>query len=259
MDIRDFNKATVHIGKDKQEMADGAARHFVKVAVDAVEKRGFFSVALSGGSSPPLVYARLLEEDLRKQVPWDKIHYFIGDERCVPDDSPENNFNVARQQLLTKINARPENLHPIVGQDKDPAEAARRYEEEIKKFFASHGPMADDTIPQFDLIWLGMGPDGHCASLFPGTKALTEVSRLVVENFVEKMDAFRITFTFPFINHARSIMFVSNGEDKAAVLSEAITSNVVKYPVQHVVPEHGKVIWYVDAAAAKDLYAVAKK
>jgi 6-phosphogluconolactonase len=281
MDKLEFAKAVVYVGKDKTEMAEAAAQHFAKVTVEAVKARGICSVALSGGSSPPLVYERLLSDDLHNKTPWDKIHYFIGDERCVPDDSPENNFNVARHQLISKVNPPAENLHPLLGQDNDPAEAALRYEEEIKKFFSTTGSWSfgeqgapaskegassgrgtssgdDEKFPVFDLIWLGMGPDGHCASLFPGTKALTEVKRLVVENFVEKLSANRITFTFPFINHARSIMFVSNGEDKAAVLAEALTSDVIKYPVQHVVLAHGKAEWFVDLAAAKELCASAE-
>lgn len=252
MDKLEFGKAAVHVSKDAKAMADEAAHEFARLAIDAVKARGIFTVALSGGSSPPMVYERLLQDDLRDTVPWDKMHYFIGDERCVPESSPENNFSVARKDLLNKVNAPSANLHPIVNPDKDPAAAALHYEEELRKFFK----LKAGEYPQFDLIWLGMGPDGHCASLFPGTKALTEVNRLVVENFVEKLSAYRITFTFPVINHAHNIMFVVHGEDKAQVLAEALTSDVKKYPVQHVVPEHGKLDWYVDTSTAKLLCAI---
>lgn len=253
METKQLGIATVHIGSGNREMAQAAAEEFARLAIEAVRERGRFTVALSGGSSPPMVYERLLQDDLRKTIPWDKIHYFIGDERCVSDDSPENNFGVARRQLLSKVNAPAEHEHPLVGQDKDAAGAALKYEGELRKFFGAK----EGEFPVFDLIWLGMGPDGHCASLFPGTKALNETGRLVVENYVEKLSANRITFTFPLINNAREVFFVSHGADKAAVLAEALTSNVVKYPVQNVNPAHGQLVWFVDPEAAKKLLDIA--
>lgn len=251
METKLLGKATVHIGKDNQEMAAAAAKEFARLAIEAVKERGRFTVALSGGSSPPMVYEYLLQDGLKQTIPWDKIDYFIGDERCVPDDSPENNFGVARRQLLSKVQAPAANEHPLVGQDKDPAAAALKYEEELRKHFG----VKDGEFPVFDLIWLGMGPDGHCASLFPGTKALEETRRLVVENYVEKLSANRITFTYPLINNAREVFFVSHGADKAPVLAEALTLDVVKYPVQKVKPTHGNLVWFIDPEAAKDLLA----
>lgn len=248
MDTKQFGQATVHIGKDNEEMAAAAAAEFARLAKKAVSERKQFTVALSGGSSPPMVYKYLLKDET---IPWDRVRFFIGDERCVPDDSPENNFGVARRQLLDHVRACDEDLFPLEGQDKDPAWAARQYEEKIRAFFG----IKVGEIPVFDLIWLGMGPDGHCASLFPGTKALEETQRLVVDNYVEKLSANRITFTYPLINNAREVFFVSHGADKAPVLAEALTSDVIKYPVQKVKPTHGKLVWFIDPEAAKDLLA----
>lgn len=251
METLESGKTILHVCPDIASMADAAAQEFARLAIEAVKERGYFSVALSGGSSPPHVYERLLQDDLKSTIPWDKIHYFIGDERCVADDSPENNFGVAKKLLLSRVNAPAENMHPLVGQDKNPAKSASDYSEELRTFFK----LQSGQLPVFDLIWLGMGPDGHCASLFPGTKALTEVQRLVTENHVDKLASDRVTFTFPVINHARVIMFVVSGEDKSKVLAEVFESDAIAYPVQHVVPEHGIVRWYVDAAAARELAA----
>jgi 6-phosphogluconolactonase len=217
MDTKQFGQATVHIGKDNEEMAAAAAAEFARLAKEAVSERKQFTVALSGGSSPPMVYKYLLKDET---IPWDRTRFFIGDERCVPDDSPENNFGVARRQLLDHVQACDEDLFPVVEPDKNPAWAARQYEEKLRAFFG----IKVGEIPVFDLIWLGMGPDGHCASLFPGT-------------------------------NAREVFFVSHGADKAPVLAEALTSDVIKYPVQKVKPTHGKLVWFIDPEAAKDLLA----
>jgi 6-phosphogluconolactonase len=249
VDTLKLAQSTVHICKDQNELGDASARAFIASMQEAITSRGRGVVALSGGHTPHILYKRLLQDDLHKAVDWSKVHFFVGDERCVPATSEDNNFGNAQRLFLSKLNIPQSNLHPTAQQDSDPDASAGKYEAEIKKFFG----IANGELPQFDMIHLGMGPDGHCASLFPGTRALDETGRLVVANHVEKLHTNRITFTFPLINNARYVMFMVEGEEKAAVLAEALQSDTVAYPVQKIKPRSGKLEWFVDEAAARDL------
>jgi 6-phosphogluconolactonase len=249
MDTLNGKRGTVNVCKDADELGLQAARAFVDIVAETVGRTGQCTVALSGGQTPHLMYEHLLESDFGKRAPWDKVHFFIGDERCVAAEDPENNFGNAREQFLNRLNIPASHLHPTYNQEKDPAASAAAYEKTIKQFFG----LKDGEFPRFDLVHLGMGPDGHCASLFPGTKALTESKRIVVENFVEKLSSWRITFTIPTINHAANVMFMIQGEDKSEVLAEVLESDVVAYPAQHIVPEQGKLQWFIDRAAARDM------
>jgi 6-phosphogluconolactonase len=183
------------------------------------------------------------------------MFFFWGDERHVPPDNPDSNYRMAKETLLSKAAIPPANIFRIPAENPDASAAADAYEQTLRKFFA----VAPGEFPRFDLILLGIGPDGHTASLFPETAALEETSRLVVANWVEKLQTNRITFTLPVLNAARCVAFLVSGTDKAAVLHEVLEGNAPaeKYPSKLVRPSEGKLIWFVDRAAASQLSTAA--
>jgi 6-phosphogluconolactonase len=227
---------------DNAALAQAAAQEFHKAAEAAVQERGRFSVALSGGNTPRTVYSLLASE--HKQLPWDRIHVFFGDERHVPPDHPDSNFRMATESLLSKVPIPEKNVHRIHA-ELDAEAAAAEYDQQLVNFFH----LGNLEMPRFDLIFLGIGPDGHTASLFPGSNALNETSRRVVANWVEKFKTFRITFTFPVLNHAAEVVFLVSGADKAQILSEVLRPGVQKYPAQGVQPKNGRLLWLVDQDA----------
>ena len=212
------------------------------MAEDAVRERGRFSVALSGGNTPRTVYSLLASE--HRQLPWNSIHIFFGDERHVPPDDPESNFRMASESLLSKVPIPQSNVHRIRA-ELDAEAASMQYEQELREFFH----LVDHDWPRFDLIFLGLGDDGHTASLFPGSKALTDESSRVTANWVEKFQTFRITLTFPVLNHAAEVVFLVSGASKARILSEVLRPGVRKFPAQNVQPENGRLLWLVDQDA----------
>ncbi len=234
--------AEINIVSDSVTLARIAADEFHRLAGAAVQERGRFSVALSGGNTPRTVYSLLASE--HQQLPWDRIHIFFGDERHVPPDHPESNFRMANEALLSKVPIPEKNVHRIHA-ELDAETAAAEYDQELRDFFH----LRDNDWPRFDLIFLGIGEDGHTASLFPGSKALTEQSRRVTANWVEKFQAFRITLTFPVLNHAAEVVFLVSGAGKAQILSEVLRPGANKYPAQSVQPENGRLLWLVDQGA----------
>lgn len=232
----------VKILPDSVALAQTAAQEFHKVAEAAVQERGRFSVALSGGNTPRAIYSLLASE--HKELPWDRIHVFFGDERHVPPDHPDSNFRMASESLLSKLPIPENNVHRVRA-ELDADVAATEYEQELVNFFH----LGNQEMPRFDLVFLGIGEDGHTASLFPGSNALTETSRRVVANWVEKFKSFRITFTFPVLNHSAEIVFLISGADKAQILSEVLRPGAQKYPAQGVQPENGRLLWLVDQDA----------
>ncbi len=251
MDTVTLRRANVHICQSRDEFAAEVAREFAALSAEAISDHGYFSVALSGGHTPPILYARLLQDDYLKAIAWNKIHFFVGDERCVPADSTDSNFGAANRLFLSKLPLPAENLHCTTEQDSDPIKSAKLYEMEIQHFFAEAGQK--DGLPRFDLILLGMGPEGHIASLFPGTKALAETKRLVTENLVEKLKATRITFTYPLINNATNVILMIEGPEKSEAVAEALESPAASAPVSAVCPTNGKLQWFIDQSAARDL------
>ena len=233
-----------------QELFEAAAEEIVRAANQAVSERGRFTFAVSGGSTPEKLYT-LLATNARASLPWDKVFFFWGDERHVPQNDPESNYRMAEAAMLSKIPVPPGNVFRIPAENPDAAAAAERYEQTLRKFFA----LEPGQVPRFDLILLGMGPDGHTASLFPETPAVKERSRLVVANWVEKLKASRITFTLPVLNAARGVMFLVSGTDKAAALRAVLQGDGPgeQYPAKLVRPADGKLIWFVDRAAASEL------
>ena len=230
------------------DVARAAARRFVEIARTAIEGRGLFSVALSGGSTPQRAYELLAGDDNRENLDWTKAHIFFGDERCVPPDDAESNYRMANEAMLSRLAIPPQNIHRINGVG-DARANARLYEDELRTFFN------DAAWPRFDLVLLGMGDDGHTASLFPGTEVLREEQAWVAAVWVEKFQAFRITLTAPAINHAAYILFLVTGENKAARLAEVFDPQAgnERLPVQLIHPPNGSIEWLVDVAAANRL------
>lgn len=233
-----------------QELFEVAAEEVIRAAKDAVALRGRFTIALSGGSTPKSLF-NLLATNARTVLPWDRTFFFWGDERHVPPTDPESNYRMAEETMLSKIPVAAGNVFRIPTENPDAAAAADSYEQTVRKFFQ----LEPGQVPVFDLILLGMGPDGHTASLFPGTAGLQERSRLVIANWVDKLKAFRLTLTLPVLNAARSVVFLVSGTDKAPVLHEVLEEEVAaeQYPSKLIRPSNGKLIWLVDRAAASAL------
>jgi 6-phosphogluconolactonase len=217
-----------------------------------VKDKGSFSVALSGGSTPKSLYTMLVgNSSLRAQLPWDKMQLFFGDERHVAPGHPDSNFRMASEAMISKSPLRPEQVTRIKGEYPDAEQAANEYEQAIRSYFK----LAAGEFPRFDLVLLGMGSDGHTASLFPGTKALHESSRVAVRNWVGKLLTDRITLTAPAINHSAHVIFMVTGADKAPALT-AVLERVYEpdqLPAQLIQPGNGTLLWLVDAAAGSGL------
>jgi len=242
----------IRVFPDANACAAAAAETFLALSLEATENHKTFRVALSGGSTPKRLYALLAEAPFRDKMPWSKIHFFFSDERHVGPDHPDSNFGSARDGLFEKVAVPGANIHRIFAERPDAGEVAAVYQNTIAASFGGHAEM-----PAFDLIFLGMGPDGHTASLFPGTPALQEKQRWVIENPVEKLKTERITFTYPLINQAARVLLLVTGEDKAERIGEifnpAPNKAIPTYPVQGVQPVKGLLEWYLDEAAAKHL------
>jgi 6-phosphogluconolactonase len=236
----------IRILKTGAELFEAAAEEFAARAAQAVQARGKFTVALSGGSTPKTLYSLLAT---KPNIPWEKIYFFWGDERHVPPDHPESNYRMVREALLSKVPVPPEDIFRIHAEEQDAAAAALQYEQTLKDFFH----LTPGQIPRFDLILLGVGPDGHTASLFPETAALSEPRRLVVANWVPKFNTDRLTFTFPVLNAAACVMFLASGTDKASIVHEILEDKAANLPSQRVQPSNGKLIWLVDQPAAAAL------
>lgn len=237
----------LHIFKDPQELSKAAAEMFVKTAREAVQERGKFTVALTGGSSPAHMYQLLAQKPYNELVPWDQTYVFWGDERWIPLSDNRSNARMAFETFLHKAPIPPEQTFQMWG-EQEPEAYAAHYEKLIRKHVGQENP-------RFDLILLGMGEDGHTASLFPGTEVLKEKEKLVEAYYLESQDMYRITLTAPCINQARKIAFLTFGEKKADALYEVLEGdrNPEKYPSQLIQPQQGETIWFVDEAAAQRL------
>ena len=246
-------KIVYYVERDLAALARRAAQYFVEIAEEAVGARGRARIAISGGSTPKATFALLADPNhpWSRRIAWDKLDLYWVDERCVPPDDQDSNFRMTREALLDRIPLRPEQIHRMEG-ELDPDEAAARYESALRNGFRLEGA----ELPRFDLVQLGMGPDGHTASLFPHTAALQEMSRLVVANHVPQMSSWRITLTWPVINNARSVFFLIGG-DKAAILKEVLTGprDVEQLPSQLIRPASGILTLILDKSAASQLPA----
>lgn len=235
----------VRVLTDPPAVFSAAAVEFLQRARTAIQASGIFTVALSGGTTPSHLYSLLASQS---DIAWDKIRFFFSDERHVPPDNTESNFRMANESLFSQAPIPKENIFRVPAEIPDADTAAQSYEQTLRQFFH----LEDEALPRFDLILLGMGPDGHTASLFPGTAALHEDERLVAANWVEKFKTWRITFTYPVLNNAAAVLFVATGEEKQEALLQVLQGNPdpETYPAQGVKPTNGSLIWLVDQAAA---------
>jgi 6-phosphogluconolactonase len=238
----------VRILTNLEAIAKRAAQEFVQAATAAVSEKGSFSVALSGGSTPKALYSLLANDAaLRAQVPWDKMQVYFGDERSVGPDHPDSNFRMAAETMLSKVPLNGDQVFRIKGEHKDTERAAQEYEQALRASFK----IAEGKFPRFDLVLLGMGNEGHTASLFPGTKALHQTRRLVVRNWVGKLYTDRVTLTAPVINNAARIIFMVTGADKELALKGVLEGPYEpdQLPAQMIQPSNGKLLWLVDTIA----------
>ena len=238
----------VQVFDDPEQVAREAAGLFVRLSIEAISTRGSFSVALSGGSTPRRIYELLASDDYRTQVSWPSVHVFFGDERTVPPDHADSNYRMANETMLSLVPVPAKNVHRMNGVG-DAAASASEYESELRAFFG------DLAWPRLDLVMLGMGDDGHTASLFPGSAALEEQQAWVVANWVEKFQTWRITLTAPAINAARRVLFLVTGAGKADRLREVLKGerDPARLPSQLIQPRDGTLEWFVDRAAASKL------
>ena len=229
------------------DVAGAAAERFVALAAAAIGARGRFTVALSGGSTPKALYARLAAPAFASRVDWARVHVFWGDERCVPPDHASSNYRMAREALLEHVPVPAAQVHRLRGED-DPAAAADAYDRELRTAFPQ-------GAARFDLALLGMGDNGHTASLFPGLSAVRETARWVVAERVDEVGMWRLTLTPPALNGAAAVVFLVAGRDKAAMLARVLEGprDVDRLPVQAIAPVDGTVTWLVDDAAASAL------
>jgi 6-phosphogluconolactonase len=235
------------IYQDLESLSQGAADLFVTRASRAVRTHGRFVVALSGGHTPLHTYELLAQPPFREEVPWADIHVFWGDERCVPPDDPRSNARMARLALLDHVPIPSTQIHPILCAEA-PARSAEEYEDTLRSFF-------EGQQPRFDLIFLGLGENGHTASLFPETPALDERNRWAAEVYVPEQDLQRVTLTLPIINRGETVAFLVGGANKAAVLQEVLEGhpNLRRLPAQLIQPISGDLRWLVDQEAASSL------
>ncbi len=241
----------VEIFSDRTALIAAEAERIVTVANESIEARGRCLMALSGGSTPKPLYELLASPPFAARVDWSRVHLFWGDERCVPPDHPDSNYRMTREALIDRVPLPAENVHRIRGED-DPSPAAEAYEKALREFFG----VGDAPARSFDLALLGMGPDGHTASIFPGTPATTETHRWAMPVHVLKpRDMWRVTLTTVVLNAAANVTFLVAGADKADVVQDVLRQDArpPSLPAQLIKPAHGVVHWMVDAAAAAGL------
>lgn len=237
---------------DAEQLSLAAAETVVHTAELAVAARGRFTLVLTGGHTPKRLYELLAGVPFKQQLPWDKAELFWGDERAVPPDHAESNFRMAHEALLAKLPLRETQIHRMPAEREDLENAAWEYQMEIARALDTD---ADGKPPSLDLILLGMGTDGHTASLFPYTEAAKEETRWVTSNYVPKLDRFRLTFTARIINCAERVLFLVAGENKAEALAQVLEGkrDPLRLPAQLIQPPEGELTWFVDAAAAAKL------
>ncbi len=229
-------------------VAQAAAERFVAYSIASIAEHGTFTVALAGGSTPRGAYELLGTDEFKGRVDWSGVHLFFGDERMVPPDSPESNFRMVSDALISRVPLPPANVHRINGET-TPEESTESYEAELKRFFGR------TDWPRFDLVLLGMGDDGHTASLFPGSDVLNETTKWVVATRHPESQQLRITLTPPVFNHASGVTFLVTGEKKAAPLERVLHGDAAneELPARKIRPVNGTIEWLIDRSAASAL------
>ncbi|WP_202882300.1 6-phosphogluconolactonase [Candidatus Manganitrophus noduliformans] len=236
------------ICRDREDLGDQAARSFVRLAQEAVSLRGRFSAALAGGATPRALYRSLVSAAFAEKISWKSVHLFWGDERAVPPGHPDSNYHLANETLISHVPIPPQNVHRMRGERSDLQAAADEYEKTLHDFF---GP-SDPGWPSFDLVLLGIGSDGHTASLFPGSPVLKETVRWVAAPYVEKLNAVRLTLTLPALNHARRVIFLAAGKEKRSIIRDVLSddSPSTDLPARMVQPRKGARLFFLDQDAA---------
>jgi 6-phosphogluconolactonase len=227
----------------KKDLFLDAAELFFSEAKKAIKAHGKFSVAISGGSTPVPLYELLSSAEYRSRIDWKLIHFFWADERCVPKDHPDSNFRLAYELFLSKQPIPETNLHRIRG-ELDATVAASSYKTELMNFFSK------SPLPAFDLVLLGVGTDGHTASIFPGSNSADINSRTVISVYVKKLDSYRVSLNLPVFDNAGTVAFIVTGKSKAHVLREILEDSNSDCPAARVNPKTGREIWFVDHDAA---------
>lgn len=237
----------IHVVPDASALAEAGALEFARAASSAIEARELFRVVLAGGSTPRALYARLTRPPFRGSIRWDRVRFFFGDERCVPPDHERSNDRMAREALFEPLKIPAAHVLRMKG-EADPARAARDYESAIRRRFPGRPA-------RFDLVFLGLGEDGHTASLFPSTAALAERKRLVAANEVPKFSEWRLTLTFPALNAARRVVFLVSGSEKASATARILKKQrgYQDLPAARICPRRGTLLWLLDEAAASKL------
>ncbi len=236
-------KTHVKTFQGKENLLRGSAKYLENLVGEILFQKERCTLVLAGGSTPKGVYELLASKEFNMSIDWSNVHLFWGDERCVPPDHPDSNYRMAKEALIDHIDIPPENVKRIPA-EKEPAEAARGYEETIKRFFSE-----TTQPPVFDIMLLGIGEDGHTASLFPGTDVIDEKERWVKEVYVEKLDTHRITLTFPVINRAKNVIFLVAGASKAEIVKQIYNRTDTTFPAARVVPENGEIVYFLDREA----------
>ncbi|HUT71621.1 MAG TPA: 6-phosphogluconolactonase [Desulfatiglandales bacterium] len=239
-----INEGNIFVFDNNEGVADYAVTEWIEISSQAIVDKGYFSATLSGGKTPVGFYKRLAAS--KDFLSWDRTHIFFVDERVVPPSHRESNYGLIKERLLSHVKIPDENVHRIQTEGITLEQSARRYEEDIRRFFRNKG----DSMPRFDLIMLGIGEDGHTASLFPGKSSLKERTHLAIPVTAEKFPNKRITLTLPVINNARKIMFLVSGRNKARALKEIVEDKKSSLPASHVHPKQGIVYFMIDKPAA---------
>ncbi len=246
----------VLIYENYNRLCDELVRKILGISKKAIRENGLFNMALAGGATPKGLYLRMSDSTYRNEFQWPQMHFFWGDERWVSPDHLRSNYRMAAEALLTKVDLPVENIHHIITKEGDPDASADRYERELMLHFG----LREGEFPKFDLMLLGLGQDGHIASLFPGDSALHELKHLVLPVIDQDLEEPRVTLTLPVINYANHIIFMASGIEKShavqMVLEPEEGSPVL--PAQMIYPEHGTLAWYVDRSAASNLKKIQK-
>jgi len=239
----------VNVADDYDDLCKKVTQEILVLSDQKIAAQQKFTIALSGGSTPKGVYQCMASPAYKDKFQWEKIHFFWSDERWVPYDDPKSNYRMVSQALLTKVHIPSENIHPIPTNGDLVKDAARLYEGTLSNFFK----LKQNDFPVFDLVLLGLGQDGHTASLFPGNPALLVKDRLAEAVSQSGMPEKRVTLTFPVINHADMVLFLVSGPDKAEIVHEVLENKNRDFPANEIKPSHGKIRWFLDKAAASKL------
>jgi 6-phosphogluconolactonase len=238
----------INMADNYEDLCEKVVQEILCFSNETIETQGRFTMVLSGGSTPKGIYQCMASDFYRNKFDWEKIHFFWGDERWVPPEDPKSNYRMVSEALLTKIKILPGNIHRIQTTNCDLQASARLYEEIISDFFN----LKKGDFPRFDLILLGLGTDGHTASLFPGNPALLVKDRLVTTVPKSAMSEPRISLTIPAINHADMVFFLVSGDEKAGIVAKVLKDNNGHgFPANEISPSHGKLCWFLDKAAAR--------